>query len=122
MNGWRGWGGEEGPDPAKVSFAIGAALGLVVLGWMLLARPGEENVSSSGFSDGGAGMSTSLFARRSAPQTGLAPAESGVASAAAAPSTAAIAAAPLVPPAAAAQDANRLGGVPSSSGTSSSAH
>ena len=74
MNGWRGWGGsgEEGPDSTKVAFAIGAGLGLLVLGWMLFARGGEENVSSSGFSEGGEGVASSPFSRERRGQTGLA--------------------------------------------------
>jgi hypothetical protein len=71
MNCWRRWGGggEEGPAPTKVSFAIGAGLGLVVLGWMLFARGGDERVSSSGFSEGGAALGGSPFSRDR--QTGL---------------------------------------------------
>ena len=73
MNGWRGWGGgDEGPDTTKISFAIGAALGLLFLGWTHFARTDEESVSSSGFSEGGAGGASMPFARDPrAAQTGL---------------------------------------------------
>ena len=74
MNGWRGWGGEgeEGPDRTKVAFAAGAGLGLLVLGWMMFARSGEEGVSSSGFSEGGAAVASTPFSRDRRGQTGLA--------------------------------------------------
>lgn len=51
MTDWRGR--DEGPDQTKIALAAGAVLGLAVLGWMLLARAGEERVSSNGFSVGG---------------------------------------------------------------------
>lgn len=44
---------DEGPDQAKRALAAGAVLGLAALGWMLLARSGEERISSNGFSVGG---------------------------------------------------------------------
>lgn len=76
MNGWRGWGGREevGADPTnlKLSFAIGAGLGLLVLGWMIFARAGDERISSSGFSEGGAAVASSPFSRERRAQTGLA--------------------------------------------------
>lgn len=34
---------------------------MVFLGWLMFARSGEENISSSGFSDGGAGVAASPF-------------------------------------------------------------
>jgi hypothetical protein len=70
MSGWRGWGEAETAHPARLAFGVGAALGLVFLGWMTVARSGEERVSSSGFSDGGAGaVSPGIFERRA--RTGL---------------------------------------------------
>ena len=82
MNGWRGWGDEEGgPDPRKISFAIGAGLGALVLCWMVFARSGEENVSSNGFSDGGAGVAPASFSFERRKQTGLSMVSGAVAAA-----------------------------------------
>jgi len=61
MTDWRGR--DEGPGQTKLALAAGAALGLAVLGWMFLARSGEERVSSNGFSVGGPAA-----AARSAPR------------------------------------------------------
>lgn len=78
MNGWRGWRNpdqqEDKADPVflKLSFAIGALLGLLVLGWMRFARADEERVvSSSGFSEGGAGLASSPFSANPGARTGL---------------------------------------------------
>ncbi len=68
MKGWSGWGGEEGPDPTKLAFAVGGVLGLIVLAWMMFARAEDERVSSSGFSDGRAGVASSAFFSRRGPK------------------------------------------------------
>jgi hypothetical protein len=70
MRNWHGWDGEEGPDSTKLAFAIGAGLGLLVLGWMLFARAEDDKVSSSGFSDGGAGVASSPFSSQRRAQAG----------------------------------------------------
>ncbi len=69
---WRRPGEDDGSDATKLAFGIGAAAGLLVLGWVFFARSGEEGVSSNGFRDGGAGGVASPFSRERRSQTGLA--------------------------------------------------
>jgi hypothetical protein len=81
VNGWQGRGDQDEDFKAalarlKVPFAIGGVLGLLVLCWMRFARADEERVvSSSGFSESGAGLASSPFAPSRAPapapKTGL---------------------------------------------------
>jgi hypothetical protein len=70
MTDWRGRG--EGPDQTKLALAAGAAAGLLVLGWMFMARAGEERPSSNGFAFGGpAPLAAPARPASAQPQTSL---------------------------------------------------
>ena len=72
MNGWKSPG--ENRDHLKLALIVGSGALLLVVAWLVLSRPNEENVSSSGFNSGGAfpthPTSSAAFTKRSA-QTGL---------------------------------------------------
>jgi len=71
MSGWRQPARAEPHDNAKLALAIGMALGVLVLLWIVFARSGEESVSSSGFNEGGSGRAPASLAFERRGQTGL---------------------------------------------------
>jgi hypothetical protein len=72
MTDWKSPG--ESRDRTKLALIIGSGVIFLVVAWLVLARPSEENLSSSGFNSGGsfpvAPLSGAAFSRHSS-QTGL---------------------------------------------------